>query len=229
MTVSTFRKAPEPTVRRLPDYYHYLKWLLSTGREVVSCTHIARDLDLDPTQVRKDLAATGIRGKPKVGYLVLPLIASIENFLGWNNTNDAFLAGAGSMGTALLGYEGFKQYGLNIVAAFDTDEKKVGEMVHGREILSLEKLPNLAVRMHIQLGVLAVPATAAQEVAELMVEGGIAAIWNFAPVTLDLPEGIIVQNENLAASLAVLSRQLSESRDAGAKFSTRRHVRKEMA
>lgn len=202
-------KAPEPTVRRLPDYYHYLKWLQSTGREVVSCTHIARDLDLDPTQVRKDLAVTGLRGKPKVGYLVAPLIESIEMFLGWNNVNDAFLAGAGNLGKALLGYGGFRQYGLNIVAAFDADKRKVGRRIHNVEVLPVDKLLDLAGRMHILIGILAVPAEAAQATADLMVEGGIRAIWNFAPTRLDMPEGIIVQHENLASSLAVLSRQLA--------------------
>jgi len=210
MSVVPIKKAPEPTIRRLPDYYHYLKWMQSNGREVVSCTHIARDLDLDPTQVRKDLAVTGIRGKPKVGYLVNPLIESIETFLGWNNLTDAFLVGAGSLGTALLGYQGFKQYGLNIVAAFDKDKRKIGKKIHGKEVLPLDKLPGLAERMHILIGVISVPAEAAQEAADVMVEGGIRAIWNFAPVSLDLPEDMVVQNENLASSLAVLSRQLAE-------------------
>lgn len=202
--------APEPSLRRLPAYHRFLRQIQSEGRGLVSCTHIAHDLGLDPTQVRKDLAVTGIVGKPKVGYEVPVLLAAIEQFLGWDNTTEAFLVGAGSLGTALLGYQGFREHGLNIIAAFDTDESKVGEKIHGKAIMPLHKLANLAQRMHIHLGVITTPAEGAQEAAELMVEGGIRAIWNFAPVSLKLPPGTIVENVQLSSSLAVLSCKLAE-------------------
>lgn len=202
------RIVPEPTLRRLPTYHHYLKTLADRGRDVVSCTRIGNDLRLDPTQVRKDLAATGIKGQPKVGYQISRLIRQIEQFLGWDNITEAFLAGAGHLGQALLGYDGFKRYGLKIVAAFDTDEAKIGTKIGDHTILPAGKIAGLAQRMKIRLGIIAVPAAAAQQVAEVMVEGGISGIWNFAPAALSLPPGVIVQNENLASGLAVLSMKL---------------------
>lgn len=204
------RVAPEPTLRRLPSYHRFLKHLQHEGRGLVSCTHIAHDLSLDPTQVRKDLAVTGIVGKPKVGYEVPVLIAAIESFLGWDNAQEAFLVGAGSLGTALLGYEGFKGHGLNIIAAFDVAEGKVGQKLHGKAIMPLHKLPNLAARMHVHLGIITTPAEGAQQAADLMIEGGIRAIWNFAPVSLKVPAGVIVENVQLSSSLAVLSNKLRE-------------------
>lgn len=202
------RVAPEPTLRRLPSYHRFLLYLQREGRDVVSCTHIASDLGLDPTQVRKDLAVTGIVGKPRVGYAVPVLIEAIESFLGWGNVQEAFLVGAGSLGTALLGYEGFKGLGLNIIAAFDVAEEKIGHNLHGKAIMPLSKLPDLAARMHIHLGIIATPAEGAQQVADLMLEGGIRALWNFAPVSLKVPTGVIVEDVQLASSLAVLSSKL---------------------
>jgi len=185
-----------------------LQEIAATGVTCVSCSAIARALDLDPTQVRKDIEVTGIVGKPKVGYSLPGLMVWIEDFLGWNNCKEAFLGGAGSLGSALLGYEKFRQFGLNIVAAFDTDPYKVGQQIHGKAVLHLDKLPDLAQRMHIHLGVLATPAVVAQQVADKMVEGGIRAIWNFAPVHLRVPAGVIIQNEDLYHSLASLSFKL---------------------
>jgi len=211
------RSIPEASLRRLPVYHRFLTELVEIP--FISCSTIARALDLDPTQVRKDIELTGIVGKPKVGYSLPGLMRRIEDFLGWNNTKDAFLVGAGSLGSALLGYQKFQQFGLNIVAAFDTDPGKVGQQVHGKEILHLDKLRDLAQRMHIHLGVLATPAGAAQQVADLMVEGGIRAIWNFAPVHLRVPSFVILQNEDLYHSLASLSfkleRRLAAERGVG--------------
>lgn len=198
---------PRPTLRRLPAYHGLLKHQ-EVGQETVSCTQIAAALHLDPTQVRKDLAVTGIVGRPKVGYRVEELIEAIEAFFGWNNVTDAFLAGVGSLGSALLGYRGFAEYGLSIVAAFDNDPAKVGSVVHGVRVLHLEKLQELAERMSVKVGIITVPASAAQGVADLMVAGGIRGLWSFAPATLEVPEHVIVEEERLSASLAVLSGKL---------------------
>ncbi|MBP7460232.1 MAG: redox-sensing transcriptional repressor Rex [Candidatus Delongbacteria bacterium] len=202
------KTCPEPTLRRLPTYYHYLRGLQSAGRDVVSCTHIAQALKLDPTQIRKDLQVTGIVGKPKVGYEVNALIPAIELFLGWRNISDAFLAGVGSMGTALLKYDRFREYGLNIVAAFDRNSAKIGMMIQDKQVLSIDKLADLARRMHIHIGIITVPAESAQEVADFMIEGGINAIWNFAPTNLIVPDTVIIENVHLASSLSVLSNKL---------------------
>jgi redox-sensing transcriptional repressor len=199
---------PEPTLRRLPLYDHYLKGLLTIGREAVSCTHIGNDLNLDPPQIRKDLACTGIRGMPKVGYQVEVLLRCIEDFFGWNRIDEAFLAGTGNLGRAILGYEGFQRYGFKIVAAFDNNPETVGKTFREVKVLPVSKLTNLCARMKIRIGVIATPENAAQEVADMMIEGGIRGIWNFAPAAIKVPEEVIVQNENLGSGLAVLSKKL---------------------
>jgi redox-sensing transcriptional repressor len=208
----TFRTAPLPTVRRMPTYLHLLRRFRAEGHAVVSGTRIAEELGLDSIQVRKDFAYTGMVGKPGVGFDVPTVIRLIEGFLGWDNTTDAFLIGAGSLGTALMGYQGFQRFGLNIVAAFDSNPEKTGLNIHGKQVLPMDKLPDLANRMHIQLGIITVPAEAAQTVANQMVDAGIAAIWNFAPVPIKVPPTIILQNTELSAELAVLSVMLGQVR-----------------
>ena len=198
----------EPALKRLPLYYRFLMERQATGRETVSCTDIGLDLDLDPTQVRKDLESVGIVGRPRIGYTLATLMDQLEQFLGWNNVNEAFLVGAGNLGAALLGYRKFEECGLKIVTAFDLDPSKTGTRIHGKHVLPLEKLSDLAQRMHILIGIITVPATEAQAVADLMAEGGIRAIWNFAPVRLHTPEHVIVHNEDLHCSLAALSQKL---------------------
>jgi redox-sensing transcriptional repressor len=203
------RLIPEPTLRRLPRYHHYLADLRAQGVKAVSCTTIGEAIHLQPVQVRKDLQLTGIVGKPKVGYDLEELLAAIESFLGWNNVNDAFLVGAGDLGSALLGYEKFSKLGLSIVAAFDANPAKVGRKIHGKLVLPMHKLPDLVRRMAIHIGIITTPAEGAQQVADLLVEGGVRAIWNFAPTTLRVPKDVIVHNEDLYYSLATLSCKLS--------------------
>lgn len=201
-------RAPLPSVRRLPLYLRVLNGFKASGRELVSCTHIASELRMDPVQVRKDLAITGIVGKPKIGYETEELIDSIEEFLGWKNTSDAFLVGVGNLGTALLGFKAFAGFGLNIIAAFDENPAKIGKRIRGREVLHVNRLLDLAPRMHVHIGVLTVPSEAAQQVADMMVKAGILAIWNFTPTKLEVPPGIIVERADLSTSLAALTSQL---------------------
>ncbi len=205
MPPETKRHPPHPSIRRLPSYLRLLRRLLVDGAQKISCTRIARELDLDSTQVRKDLALTGITGRPRIGYELAPLIGAIENFLGWNTASDAFLIGAGSLGRALMGYENFRSCGLNIIAAFDVSGDKIGQDIFGRKVHRLDSLPALAKETGVRLGVLTVPGSAAQIAANVMVAGGIRGIWNFAPVKLELPSGVLVENVELVSSLAVLS------------------------
>jgi redox-sensing transcriptional repressor len=202
------RTAGVPTLKRLPLYLRLLREMKEAGNEYASGAVVARELGLDPIVVRKDLAITGAVGRPRLGFKMDEIIAAIEEFLGWSNTTDAFLVGVGNLGTALLGYQGFGQHGLRIVAAFDADPMIIGKKVHGKTILDVKKLPALAKQMHVQIGVLTVTASVAQRVVDAMIEGGIRGIWNFTPATLDVPRGIILQREELASSLAVLSRRL---------------------
>jgi redox-sensing transcriptional repressor len=200
---------PRASLSRLPQYHHYLTLLRDRGVAQISCSVIGRELNCIPVQVRKDLQYTGAVGRPKTGYSVSELIRSIETCLGWDNTNQAFLAGAGNIGTALLGHERFTSFGMRIVAAFDTDPAKIGSSIHGRTVLPVECLAELAQRMGIHLGIITAPSECAQAIADEMVKGGIKAIWNFAPFRLKLPENIILQNEDLYSSLAALSWKLA--------------------
>lgn len=209
---SSRKMAGLPTVRRLATYHHEMCRLKLAGRETVSSTELAERLELEPVQVRKDLSRTKVTGTPRVGFQVNEVIPAIEEFLGWDDASRAVLVGVGSLGEALLGYDGFSNYGLNIVSAFDVDEGKVGYEIRGYKVQPMDELLETVTRLNLQVGIVAVPDIAAQEVVDLLVEAGIRGIWNFAPVTPRVPEGVVLQNEDLAAGLAVLSVQLSKGR-----------------
>ena len=199
-----------PSIRRLPGYLHFAKVQKKKGRDVISTTRLANEFKLEPIVVRKDLEITKIKGQPGVGYDLSTLIKAIEEFLGWHNSTDVFLVGTGALGTALLGYSGFENHGINIVAAFDADPEKIGKNIHGYEVFDIAKMTDLCDRMKVHLGILCVPNKAAQEVANLMVAGGVKAIWNFSQHNLKVPESVVVQKEVLASGLAVLSVKLSK-------------------
>ena len=199
---------PLPSVRRLPLYLTVLEEFEREGKEWISTTDFSEVLFLKPIQVRKDLAHTGIIGKPKKGFKVDELIATIYNFLGWNNLTEAFLVGAGALGSALLGYSGFQQHGLDIVAAFDVSPDIIGRTIHGKEVQSMEKLPDLAKRMQVKLGIITVPSDCAQNAADSLVAAGIRGIWNFSPIKLHVPDQVVVQREDISSGLAVLSVKL---------------------
>ena len=202
---------PRQTFQRLPAYYNYLRMLRSEGTESVSSTSIARDLRLGEVQVRKDLSwISKAGGRPRTGFSVAELIDRIEFQLGYNRMDEAVLVGAGNLGRALLSYSGFEESGIKIVAAFDSDNHLVGQSLFGKQVLPVAKLSDLCRRMHILIGIIAVPASQAQEVCDLLVTAGVAAIWNFAPIHLSVPNEVLVKNENLAAALAILSQDLSD-------------------
>jgi redox-sensing transcriptional repressor len=211
MNAELTRTVSEATLKRLPLYHRFLKELLQSGQEAVSCTDIGAELKLDPTQVRKDLEAAGVSGRPRIGYATAAVVDGIEGFLGWKKVSEAFLVGAGSMGSALLGYRKFEECGLKIVAAFDRDPAKIGRKIHGKHVLALNKLADLTERMHVLIGIITVPAAEAQAVADALVAGGVRAIWNFAPVRLSVPKHIILHNEDFYCSLASLSQKLAQA------------------
>lgn len=197
------------TLERLPVYYHYLKDRKEEALTYISSPMIAAGLNLNEVQVRKELALVSRRaGKPKAGFLVDELVEDIETFLGYRNGNQAVIAGVGSLGRALLAYRGFSQYGIEIIAGFDTDPKLIGQAVAGKPVLALDKMGNLCRRMNIHIGVITTPAEYAQSVCDRMTAAGVLAIWNFAPVHLTVPDHVLLQNENMAASLALLSKYL---------------------
>jgi redox-sensing transcriptional repressor len=189
---------------------------LEHGDEYLSGTLIALELNLEPIQVRKDLAITGVVGKPKRGYPVQPLIAAIGSYLQWDRTVDAVVVGAGNLGSALCGFPEFKAHGLNIVAAFDADPKKAGGRIRETPIFPIQEVQTRLPAMGVKVAILTVPSSGAQDVAAALVDAGVNAIWNFTNVKLKLPDTIVVQNEDLSSGYAMLSmknRMRSESPD----------------
>jgi len=203
-------------LQRMPYYLQALRTARDSGAEIISAPTVAARLGLNEVQVRKDFASvSNTAGKPKTGFQTRELITAIESCLGYDNSNDAVLVGAGSLGRALLSYRGFEEYGLSIVTAFDVDPNLTGGEISGKQVLPMTKLPGICRNMNIHIGIITVPASQAQAVCDELVESGVLAIWNFAPVHLSTPDGILVQNENMAASLAVLSKHLSEQLESG--------------
>lgn len=196
---------------RMPYYLHYLNQLRNEGVEIIASPTIASDLSLNEVQVRKDFAAISTtKGKPKTGFMIQDLIYNMEHLLGYHNVKDAVLVGAGSLGKALLSFKGFESLGMNIIAAFDNNEELIGSQLSGKKVLSHEKISSVCRRLNVNIGIITVPADQAQMACDQLVAGGILAIWNFAPVHLMVPSNIMVQNENMAASLAILSKHLQD-------------------
>ncbi len=197
-----------PSVRRLPSYLHIIRQAERNSDFYISGTVIAQELNLEPIQVRKDLAITGIVGKPKKGYPVEELIKAIERYLGWDSNHDAVVVGAGNLGSALMGYQEFQRHGLRIVAAFDTDPQKVGSQVHGVPVRAMESLEQGIKTIGAEIAILTVPSPFAQATAETLVRSGITSIWNFTNTKLKVPDQIIVQREDLSSGYALLSVQM---------------------
>ena len=201
------KKISKAVLKRLPGYLAYLKGIQDTESPYISATALAAALGMGEVQVRKDLAMVSDGGRPKIGYLREALIDDIEQFLGYDNTTDAVLIGAGMLGQALLGYRGFVDYGLNILAGFDV-KPAMAQTENGKPILPMDQLESFCRSHKILMGIITVPEQFAQEVCDQMVRCGIKAIWTFAPTHLEVPDNVMVHNENMANSLAVLSMHL---------------------
>ncbi len=201
---------PVPSLQRLPLYLRQLKQYQREGVEKVSCTRIAQDLGLISVQVRKDLSMTGIAGRPKVGYNIDELISTIESFLGWDKKRRAVLVGAGNLGGAILGYPGFVEHGLNICAAFDVDPSKINTVIRERKVYPLDELEKYIHKNQIVIGIITVPQTGAQAIADIMVSAGIRAIWNYSPALLKLPSNVVCETVQLSSSFAVLSSKVKQ-------------------
>ena len=198
------------TLGRLPGYLQFLKKLSPEDNIYISATAIAKALSLGEVQVRKDLSAVSDGGKPKVGYETADLIIQLEEALGRYALTSAVLVGAGKLGKALLDYDGFREFGVDIAAAFDQNPETVVFGKNAKKIMPISELSAYCKKNNIKIGIITVNGTAAQSVCDRMIEGGIEAIWNFAPAKLHVPDGVLVRQENLALSLAHLSNQLSK-------------------
>lgn len=201
------KEISKSVLKRLPGYLAYLKSIVDAPTPYISATALANALGMGEVQVRKDLALVSDGGRPKVGYPREKLIEDIEQFLGYDNTTDAVLIGAGKLGQALLGYIGFGAYGLNILAAFDA-KPFAAQTEDGKPVYHISHLESFCREHKILMGIITVPVAHAQQVCDQLIGCGIKAIWNFAPTHLEVPEHILVQNENMATSLAVLSMHL---------------------
>jgi len=203
------KKIPLPVLKRLPRYYSIVCEYKNENKKYIKSVEIAKKLDVDETQVRKDFALINHSGKPKVGFSVDDLKLHLEDFLDLLNIKDSFLIGTGNLGLAIAKYSGFEKYGLNIAALFDTDPHKIGLKVGEKEIFHISKFADLARRMKIKIIIMAVPASEAQKMANIAVDAGVKAIWNFAPISVDVPKDVLVINQDLAADFVVLSLQLN--------------------
>lgn len=199
------------TIQRLPMYLNCLKAKQQENIKNISARVIADELRFNEVQVRKDFASvSNFGGRPKTGYETDVLIADIEDFLGYNNPKNAVLVGVGQLGSALLSYRGFEEYGLNIVAGFDINPKVVSLDINGKHIFHLDDIEKVCSKLRVKIGIITVPMQNAQMVCNRLVQSGILAIWNFAPAHLKVPKNILVHNENMAVSLAFLSKHLEE-------------------
>lgn len=201
------KEISKAVLKRLPGYLSYLKSIQDSPSPYISATALANALGMGEVQVRKDLAMVSDGGRPKIGYVRESLIEDIEQFLGYDNTTDAILVGAGKLGLALMGYKGFQAYGLNILAAFDHNPQ-VAQTDEGKPVFGMDQMEKYCREHKVLMAIITVPADAAQEVCDKLIESGIKAVWSFAPTHLEVPENILVQYENMATSLAVLSMHL---------------------
>lgn len=205
------REISKSTLRRLPVYLHYL-YSIRDGKANISSAAIANTFGLNDVQVRKDLAMVSGSGRPKTGYDTAELIGQIESCLGCREDTRAILVGAGNLGKALLSYSEFADYGVRIMAAFDVDSALIGTSVGGKNIFPLDHLEAYCLQNAAALGIVTVPVGAAQSVCDRLISCGVRAIWNFAPTILKTPGSVLVENENLASSLGILSRHIRNGR-----------------
>ena len=202
-------KVPEPTLRRLPWYLSNIKLMKEKGEQYVSSTQISKEINIDASQIAKDLSYVNISGRTRVGYNIDALIEVLESFLGFTNMHKAFLFGVGSLGAALLRDSGLHHFGLEIVAAFDVNPELVGKDLNGSPIFHSDDFEAKMKEYDVNIGVLTVPINIAQEITDKMVDGGIKAVWNFTPFRIRVPENIVVQNTSLYAHLAVMFNRLN--------------------
>ena len=193
-----------PSIRRMPTYLHRLFNLRSSGQEWVSCAELAQYMNIPHIMVRKDIAMAGLPGKRHQGFKVNELIDAILRFVGWDKATSATLIGAGSLGTALLGFKDFKSYNFRIESVFDADKRKIGHEGHGYEVFDIAEMRTRLKAATPKVGVICVPASSAQAIADTLVSLGIKYIWNFANICLQVPDDVIVQREVIAGGLAVL-------------------------
>ena len=197
------------TLDRLSLYLHYLRDKKEQGIKDISSVTMAGDMNINAVTVKKDLARiAGQSGRPRIGFDVETLIGDIQTALGYNKLDNVVLVGVGQLGHVLLSYSGFAGYGLNIVAGFDTDNAKVGTVVCGKPVFHISRIKDVVTKYNVRMGIITVPKDYAQAAADAMIEAGIRGLWNFAPTHINIPENVVIKNEDLASSLALLANRM---------------------
>ena len=202
---------PEPTIRRLPWYLSYVRMLDHLHVEYVSSTQISKELNVQSSQIAKDLSFLNIRGKTRIGYEVRSLLVELENFLGFNRQHDAVVIGTGSLGTALMQDHGLEHYGLNIVAGFDVRNEVIGKNLGGLPVFDINELASWQCEHHVSIAILTVPVERAQETADLAIASGVTALWNFTPYRIKVPEDVVIANTSIYAHLAIIYNRMQNT------------------
>ncbi len=200
---------PEPTLRRLPWYLAYVSMLRSRNIEFVSSTAISNEINVDASQIAKDLSVLGIKGKTRIGYEVAALEKALRDFLGFSCGHNAVMIGVGSLGSALIADTGLERFGLNIVAGFDISPEVVGTTIKNVPIFHVDKLAEMSQALSAEIAIVAVPVNVAQQMADAAVAAGIRALWNFTPFRIRTNPGIVIQNTSIYAHLAVMYNRLN--------------------
>lgn len=200
--MSERKQVPDPTLLRM---CRYLRILERYEEPTISSARIAEAAGVNAAQVRKDLSFFGEFGQPGVGYHTDELHASLKQMMGLDEVLQVVVVGAGALGSALINYPGFQERGFNIVAIFDNNPAKVGHRLRGYEVMAFDRLKEIISGNNVSIGIIAVPRVAAQNVADYLIDAGVHGIVNFAPVTLRVPEDVVVRNVDLTLQLETLA------------------------
>ncbi|MDE6048498.1 MAG: redox-sensing transcriptional repressor Rex [Paramuribaculum sp.] len=200
---------PEPTLRRLPWYLAYVSMLRSRNVEYVSSTAIAKEINVEATQIAKDLSFLNIRGKTRIGYAVAALERVLRSYLGFNREHNAVIIGVGSLGRALITDSGLTRYGLDIVAGLDVNPEIIGSSIMNVPVFDIKDIAEVRKNFSAEIAIITVPVEKAQETADIAIAAGAKALWNFTPFRIRTPEGIVVQNTSIYAHLAVMYNRLN--------------------
>lgn len=202
---------PEPTIRRLPWYLSYVRMLDNLHVDYVSSTQISKELNVQSSQIAKDLSFLNVKGKTRIGYEVKSLVAELEDSLGFSRHHDAVVIGTGSLGTALMQDHGLEHYGLNIVAGFDVRSEVIGQKLGGLPVYDINDLPSWQKRHHVSIAIITVPVDQAQETADRVIASGMTAIWNFTPYRIKAPQDIVIANTSIYAHLAIIYNRMQQT------------------
>ena len=202
---------PEPTIRRLPWYLSYVRMLDNLHVEYVSSTQISKELNVQSSQIAKDLSFLNIRGKTRIGYEVKSLVSELEDFLGFNRHHNAVVIGTGSLGTALMQDHGLENYGLNIVAGFDVRSEVIGQQIGGVPVYDISRLAEWRQGHDVSIAILTVPVERAQQTADLAIASGMTALWNFTPIRIKAPDNVVIANTSIYAHLAIIYNRMHDN------------------